>query len=299
MIKISKAGFLYIAVTIFLGVAAANTNNNLVFLIVSALLSFMSISGFFGKANLSKLELGMDFPQEVYAGSQVPVRITVENRRRHLPAFLIGLNADRISVLVPFTPGASTSSVFTNVTFHERGLHTIENPRVSSVFPFNFFTRFRTLRRTYTIIVLPRLKSCDLASLYRRERRSRGERVSDAIGYDADVISIREYVRGDPIKYIHWKATAKTGKLKTKELSSLSYQPVVIEFDNVMIRDIEERISCVAYTIVQLLKNNVPVGLRINGRLYPPDTTGVHKLSMLRELAMFEKEDMSQSALTA
>lgn len=259
----------------------------------------MSISGFFGKANLSKLDLGINFPQEVYAGSQVPVKITMENRRKHLPAFLIGLKSDRFSVLLPFTPGRSTSSVFTNVTFRERGLHTIENPRVSSVFPFNFFTRFKTLSMTYTIIVLPRLKACDLGSLYRTERKSRGEKLSDVIGYDADVISIREYVRGDPIKYIHWKATAKTGKLKTKELSSLSYQPVVIEFENVIIRDLEERISCVAYTIVQLLKNNVPVGLKINGRLFPPDITGIHKLNMLRELAMYEREDISASIMTA
>ncbi len=259
----------------------------------------MGISGFFGRANLSKLDLVIDFPQEVYAGSQVPVKITMENRRRHLPAFLIGLKAGSLSVLIPFTPGKNTSSAFTNITFRERGLHTIENPYVFSVFPFNFFTRFKTLHKTYTITVFPRLKACDLASLYRKERRPRGEKTSDSIGYDADVISIREYVRGDPIKYIHWKATAKTGKLKTKELSSLSYQPVVIDFDSVMIRDIEERISSVAYTIVQLLKNNVPVGLKINGRLYPPDITGVHKLNMLKELAMYEREDTYLTVMTA
>lgn len=299
MIKISKAGFLYIAITIFLGIAAANTNNNLVFLIVSALLSFMSISGLFGKANLSKLELGIDFPQEVYAGSQIPVKITLENRRRHLPAFLISLDAGRISALLPFTPGKGMSSAFTNITFSERGLHTIENPRASSVFPFNFFTRSRTFPAQYTIVVLPRLRACDLASLYRSELRSRGENISDAIGYEADVISIREYVRGDPVKYIHWKATAKTGKLKTKELSSLSYRPVVIEFENVMVRDVEEKISCVAYAIVQLLKNNVPVGLKISGQFYPPDTTLVHKLNMLKELALYEKERTQISAMTA
>jgi len=243
----------------------------------------------FGKTNLSKLDLTIDFPQEIYAGSRVPVKVTMRNRRRFLPAFLIGLHADRISALVPFTPVRGTSSVYTGVTFHERGLHTIEDPRVYSVFPFNFFTRFKRLSRTYTITVLPRLKACDLASLYRKEGRSRGERTSDRIGYDSDIVSIREYVRGDPIKYIHWKATARTGRLKTKEHSSLSYRPVVIEFDRVLIRDIEERISCVAYTIVQLLRNNVPVGLKIDGRLYPPDVTAVHRLNMLRELAVYEK----------
>ncbi|NLT22324.1 MAG: DUF58 domain-containing protein [Syntrophorhabdus sp.] len=250
----------------------------------------MSISGVFGKTNLSKLDLMIEFPQEVYAGSRVPVKITMRNRRRFLPAFLIGLSADRISALLPFTPRKGTSSVYTSVTFHERGLHTIEDPSVYSVFPFNFFTRFKRLRRAYTITVLPRLKACDLASLYRKEHRSRGERTSDKIGYDSDIVSIREYVRGDPIKYIHWKATARTGRLKTKEQSSLSYQPVIIEFDRVLVKDIEERISCVAYTIVQLLRNNVPVGLRIDGRLYPPDVTAVHRLNMLKELAVYDKD---------
>jgi uncharacterized protein (DUF58 family) len=248
----------------------------------------MSISGIFGKTNLSKLDLAIEFPQEVYAGSQVPVKITVENRRRFLPAFLIGLTAERISALLPFTPSRGASSLYASVTFQERGLHTIEDPHVYSPFPFSFFTRFKRLNRTYTITVLPRLKACDLASLYHKEGKSRGENVSDKIGYDADIVSIREYVRGDPIKYIHWKATAKTGKLKTKEHSSLSYQPVVIEFEKVFIKDIDERISCVAYTIVQLLKNNVPVGLKINGRMYPPDMTGIHRMNMLRELALYE-----------
>jgi len=248
----------------------------------------MSISGVFGKSNLSKLDLAIEFPQEIYAGSQIPVKISMQNRRRFLPAFLIGLRAERISVLLPFTPSRGTSSLYTSVTYHERGLRTIENSFVFSVFPFNFFTRFKKLHRSYTITVLPSLKTCDLASLYRKERKSRGERASEKIGYDTDIISIREYVRGDPIKYIHWKATARTGKLKTKEHSSLSYQPVIIEFDRVIVKDIEERISCVAYTIVQLIRNNVPVGLKINGRLYPPDVTAAHKMSMLRELAVYE-----------
>lgn len=44
---VPKAGFFYILLTIFLGVAAVNTANNLIYLVVSALLGFMGISGFF------------------------------------------------------------------------------------------------------------------------------------------------------------------------------------------------------------------------------------------------------------
>ncbi len=253
----------------------------------------MSISGIFGKSNLSKLELVIEFPQEIYAGNQFPAKITMQNRRRFMPAFLVGFSAERISALLPFTPNKGESSLYISVTFHKRGLYTIDKPYIYSVFPFNFFTRYKKLDRTYTVTVFPSLKACDLATLYRMEKKTRGERASDKIGYDTDIISIREYVRGDPLKYIHWKATAKTGRLKTKEHSSLSYQPVTIDFDRVLVNDLEERISCVAYTIVQLIKTSVPVGLRINGRFFPPDVTAVHKLNMLRELALYKTGDGS------
>jgi uncharacterized protein (DUF58 family) len=94
-------------------------------------------------------------------------------------------------------------------------------------------------------------------------------------------------VRGDPLKYIHWKATAKTGKLKTKELSSLAHRPVIIDFEKVSITNIEERISSVAYAIVQFCKNNIPIGLKINGNLYLPDVSPAHKINLLRELALY------------
>jgi len=250
----------------------------------------MTISGFFGRNNLSRLDLSIDFPQEVYAGSPFPVKVVLRNRRRFLPAFLVRLSTEKFSVLLPFTPNGGESQLYTSLSFQKRGLYTIEDPYVSSVFPFNFFTRYKHLKHAYSITVFPTLKQCDLASLYRKERKTKGEKMSDKLGYDADVISIREYVRGDPLKYIHWKATAKTGKLKTKEHSSLVYQPVTIDFEKVLVKDIEERISCVAYTIIQLIRNNVPVGLRINGHIYSPDVTATHKINMLRELALYEQD---------
>ncbi len=105
------------------------------------------------------------------------------------------------------------------------------------------------------------------------------------------MISIREYRHGDPLKYINWKATAKTGRLKTKELSSLGHQPIVIDFDRIPIRDIEERLSCVAYSLLQIIKKGyAPVGLKINGRFYEPGASQTHKINMLKELALYRAE---------
>jgi uncharacterized protein (DUF58 family) len=254
------------------------------------LLSFMSISGIFGKSNLSKISFTVDLPQEIYAGTPVPLKITLTNNRRFLPAFLIRLTTDTFEAFFPFTNIRSALSLYTSISFEKRGAHTINNIRINSVFPFNFFTRFKKINHTYDCVVFPVLKPCDLSSVCEQEKKKKGEKVSDRRGYESDVVSIREYVRGDPLKYIHWKATAKTGKLKTKELSSLDHRPVIIDFEKVSIANIEERISSIAYAIVQFCKKNIPVGLKINGKLYLPDVSSAHKINLLRELALYGTE---------
>jgi uncharacterized protein (DUF58 family) len=251
------------------------------------LLSFMSISGIFGKSNLSKISFAVDLPQEIYAGTSCPLKITLTNNRKFLPAFLIRLTTDTFEAFFPFTNTGSALSLYTSISFEKRGAHRINNIRISSVFPFNFFTRFKGIHNAYNCIVFPALKPCDLSSLCKQERKRRGEKISDRLGYESDVVSIREYVRGDPLKYIHWKATAKTGKLKTKELSSLAHRPVIIDFEKVSIVNIEERISSIAYAIVQLCKKKIPVGLKINNNLYLPDFSSAHKMNLLRELALY------------
>lgn len=88
------------------------------------------------------------------------------------------------------------------------------------------------------------------------------------LGYESDVIH-PGICHGDPVKYINWKATAKTGELKTKELSSLTYQPVVIDFSAIKIKDTERKISCIAYAVVQLTRKNIPIGLGLHSGVHP------------------------------
>ena len=51
------------------------------------LLSFMSISGIFGKSNLSKISFTVDLPQEIYAGTPVPFK-NYPDKQQKIPACL-------------------------------------------------------------------------------------------------------------------------------------------------------------------------------------------------------------------
>lgn len=247
----------------------------------------MGISGFFGRSNLSKIEVRIHLAQEIYATTMTPVSITVKNTRKFLPIFLLRVSIQKKEFFFPFIDAGDKATKYVNITFEKRGEHTMGMVSLHSVFPFNFFTRYKWYSDTTNFIVYPRLQQCELSSLYQKEKRLKGDHSTDKAGYESDIISIREYVHGDPIKYINWKATAKTGELKTKELSSLAYQPVVIDFGEVEIEDTEQRISCIAYTIVRLIRNNIPIGLRLNGAFFAPAASNAHKANLLKELALY------------
>jgi hypothetical protein len=68
VIRIKKAGWIYIALCIFMGVGAVNTANNLVYIIVALMLAFMAVSGIFGAADIKHMEVSFGFPDEIFAG---------------------------------------------------------------------------------------------------------------------------------------------------------------------------------------------------------------------------------------
>ena len=51
IVRIKKAGWIYIALCIFMGIGAINTANNLVYIIVALMLGFMAVSGFLTRSS--------------------------------------------------------------------------------------------------------------------------------------------------------------------------------------------------------------------------------------------------------
>ena len=257
----------------------------------------MGISGFFGRRNIMRLRVEIEVPDEIYAGTVLPVKVILSNDKRFMPSFLIRVKVDDSETLFPVIDKAARIAGIAHIAFPERGRHQIDNFYISSVFPFNFFTRFRRLDTDVDVIVFPAPKKCSLQSLFAGEKSSRGDRTFDRSGFEAEILSIRNYRYGDPQKYIHWKASARTGELKTKELSSLSHRPLIIDFDEVVIGDLEERISCITYVIIRSYRLNIPVGIKISGKVFKPfaenstnfGKAGLGKIVMLTELALYGK----------
>lgn len=247
----------------------------------------MGISGFFGKKNLSKSALEFEISDEIYAKKENFLKVRLVNSKGFLPLFLIKVKAGEHELFFPFVDRGAEAVKQIPIVFMNRGIAALEPISVCSVFPFNFFIRCRTYEDSLTALVFPEPRQCALADMSGRERKIRGDAHSSERGYESDLLSVREYILGDPLKYIHWKATAKTDELKTKELSSSVHQPVIIDFDKIEGRDIESRLSCAAYMVISLIRKGIPVGMRIQGKTFKPGVSNQHKLNILKQLALY------------
>jgi uncharacterized protein (DUF58 family) len=253
------------------------------------LLGIMSTSGIFGKRNLSALEVDILFPEEIYANRTCNLTIRLKNNRSALPVFLMKVVVGNQHVSFPFVDAKGEKGVSLPFSFPERGRGIIEGVYLESPFPFSFFIRRAPVARSFPLIVFPEPLSCHMASISGEDRTARGESLQGMLGDSTELAAIRAYVPGDPLKYVNWKATAKTGIVKTSLFSATSRRPVFIDFDKVDIRGTEVKISSVTFAVLDLMAKGIPVGVRFSLRSYPPALSRSHKYSVMKELALYDQ----------
>jgi uncharacterized protein (DUF58 family) len=86
---VTRAGVVYVLVTLLIGIAALNTGNNLLYIVVAAMLAAILVSGIVSAWVLRWLELDVRLPEHVFAGRAVAGSILVKNPRRRLPSFSV------------------------------------------------------------------------------------------------------------------------------------------------------------------------------------------------------------------
>jgi uncharacterized protein (DUF58 family) len=87
--EVTKSGVVYVLVTLVIGIAALNTGNNLLYIVVAAMLAAILVSGVVSALVLRDLELEVRLPEHVFARRPVVGGIVLRNPRRFLPSFSI------------------------------------------------------------------------------------------------------------------------------------------------------------------------------------------------------------------
>ena len=94
---VTPAGFGYLALALLLGLAALNTGNNLLWIVVSAMLAALLLSGLAAALDMARLELDIRLPEYAFAGRPLLARVALQNARQVLPAFSVSVAPARQS----------------------------------------------------------------------------------------------------------------------------------------------------------------------------------------------------------
>jgi len=288
-LKLTRAGFIYIFITLLLGFAAVNTGNNLLYLMVSALLGFMAVSGVLGKWNLDRVSVRFHPPDEIYDGLPTLLGIELLNQRRWLPIFLMEIVVAERNAFFPVVDPQQGLQKSLEMNLSGRGRRQLPAVTVRSRFPVNFFIRSRGLIINQAVTVFPAPQHCsDLRQT--DPGGGQGTQQNWQKGYDGDINRIRNYQGGEPLKSIHWKLSARHDRLKVKELSAVTRKPVVLDLAELPGPGIEQRLRYASYLVTRWLRDGWPVGLKAGSLELPPGTGQRQKLLLLQALAHYGQD---------
>ncbi|MDX1631701.1 MAG: DUF58 domain-containing protein [Thermoanaerobaculia bacterium] len=304
-IRPTKVGLWYIVSAVLVGVAATNTGNNALYIVLALMLGILVVTGTVSRVNLRRLECDLDAPEEIHAKQPFHLRLEVRNRGRWMPRWLLVFSvSDRAQpLLVPHLPRAGRSRGFMETMLPRRGRHRFRWVHVGSIFPVGFFHKGMRYETELEVLVYPELYPAAVASPVLTG--ARGEGASRKVGWGHDLHALRAFQQGDDPRGIHWKQSARTGELIYTEREVEEGQRLSIVFDNAVgelddpgkRRRFERLVSEAATAAVDYLDRGYEVELSTRERHLPFRGGRQQRREILETLALVEPVPVTSEPL--
>ncbi|HUI56917.1 MAG TPA: DUF58 domain-containing protein [Bryobacteraceae bacterium] len=273
--KITRGGMLFTFAILLVTLSAILSTNNLLFMIASAMMATLLISGLVSRLSLAALELDFLVPEHVPAGRNVPGKLFVRNQKWLMPSFSIGVEGIhnpqsptlKSGVYFPLIAGGATLEETVEVRFPRRGAYRENGFAFLTSFPFGFLEKSARVTLRREMIVYPSIDPQPgfddlLAGIA-------GEIETHYRGLGKDFYRIRPYQALESARHLDWKASAHTGSLQVREFAREQEQTVEMFLD----RDIppqldawfERAVECCAFLAWRLSNQGASIHFRSNG----------------------------------
>ena len=245
--KLTREGMVYLGGVLVVAVAALNTGNNLLFMILACLLAGVLISGFLSRLVLSGVDVRLEMPEHIFAGKPVMAIAEIHNTKQTMPSFsvlLVGEETQKTKkknlsetapgilarpVYFPHVPRRQTIRQNVELTFPRRGIYRQDALGLRTKFPFGFLEKTRRVASDIEALVYPPVDPTE--QLFEILPLVSGEMESYQRGRGNDLYSIRDYQFNDSSRHVDWKATARTGALQVREYAREDERRVLLAFD--------------------------------------------------------------------
>lgn len=299
----TAAGWVFLTLLAGVTLAALNTGNNLLYLLLSLLLTLLLANNLLGEWNLRNLRLRRQLPVEAFAHRSAAGFLELRNPRRILPAFSLRL---RDAPGDPH-PGFESGTVRCTVVpcggglrapvqwrFLRRGWCHLHKIRISSTFPFGLLERWRWIRLGDALLVYPELRA---------GHRTADTHITGASFHDdrqrggaGDFLGLREYRPGDPLRHVHWRTSARLGEPMVVERGHEVDDEVMVTLEATTDPSAwEHRIRRAAGQVEHHFHLGRAVGLTTPDTTLQPRRAEAHRRRMLTVLALLPGRESAVS----
>ncbi len=327
--RITSGGWVFILSVFLLLTAAVTTGNNLLLLTLSTLLSIILTSGIFARNSLRSVSVSLQVPQSVFEGERVPVKVSLRNQKRFVPALSIAVEDESsangrslISRIAAFLPGRQTQAAegpspsrsvlrhpayfpwippksvrsdLVTQSFPSRGLYRLEGFRISTRFPFGFFERGERVPADGQVWVYPSVH--EISSEFHLLPFLPGRLESRRAGHGESLFAIRKHREGESARLVDWKSTAKTGELMAREFARDEENTFCLLLDTIVAERESERfekaVSLTASLAVHFAEEGAEFQFLTPREQIPRGIGAAHLDRVLRALALVQHESVS------
>ena len=291
-LRFTRLGRWYVALTIGIGLAAINTGNNLLFLVLGLLLSSIVVSGLLSETSLRGVRVTRRLPASASVGAPALVGLVARNGKPRAPSVGLTLRENGGDVaghgLLLLLGAGRTEEVSYRFTPERRGLHRFDQLEVATRAPFGLFEKSRPLAAPAELVVFPRR----IAPPAREPRQlaREGERSTGRAGHGLEVHALRDHRPGEDARSIHWRSSARAGKLIgiDREQERRRQVCVVLDHRRASGAALETAVERAAALFERELDAGADVSLALCGERLAPGSGERHRLAGLTLLALLE-----------
>ncbi len=238
----SVSCLMFATMTFFMGIAAFNTQANLLFAVFGLMMGVLIFSLFLSAMMVRHLKIRREMPDSASVGQPAVITYTLTNRKSVLPSLSVslaevefpGVQAFRdrpVAYFLHVSVGKPAISAIEVVPI-KRGQHMLGWLQYCTNFPFGYFRIAAIARSEQTFVVYPAIAQVN-ASILRlfRPANITGLSIRPRRGGSDEFFGLQEYRQGDNPRLIYWKRSAHTGTLVLREMSRVSPPRLVIALD--------------------------------------------------------------------
>jgi len=210
-----------VLLTTGVGIAALNTGNNLLFLVLGMQLALIIVSGIMSEMSLRHLTVTRRLPPRAQAERSHIVEIEIHNKKKYAASYAVEVEdiraeqpPDKRCFFLKIGPKSSQIAAYRRKP-HRRGKDRHEGFRIATRYPFGLFEKSTRLHKIDELIVYPATDPTTIKATAPDHNQHSIQQHTRGNG--SEIIGIRPMAEGDAINDIYWQKSTIPNQLVVKE----------------------------------------------------------------------------------